>query len=180
MNEAGIVRRIDDLGRIVIPKEIRNTLRIREGDSLQITVDENKIIRLEKYEPMSVLLKNARMCIELVSDLTNFSIFITDRENVVAASKNITNEVLNKRISNKLREKIENRINWATKQSSPITLIEEDNIKEYKSQLVVPIVTNADVVGSVVIFSTSLGNIVSENEEKIAMKIAKILAKELE
>ena len=179
MNEAGIVRRIDDLGRIVIPKEIRNTLRIREGDSLQITVDENKTIKLMKYEPMSVLTKNATLCVELLNDMTSFSIYITDRENVVAKSKNISNEILGKRISDKLREKIEDRIIWSTKKNLSIPLLEGEKSKEYSSQLVVPIVTNADVIGSVVIFSTSL-NILSENEEKMANKIAKVLANELD
>ena len=180
MNEAGIVRRIDDLGRIVIPKEIRNTLRIREGDSLQITVDESKTIKLVKYEPMSVLIKNARMCVELLGDMTNFSVCITDRENIVAKSKNISAEIIGKKISENLREKIEDRINWSTKNSIPILLLEDEDKKIYTSQLVVPIVTNADVIGSVVIFSTSAANRVGENEEKIANKIAKILANELD
>lgn len=180
MSQTGIVRKIDDLGRIVIPKEIRKTLRIREGDSFQIIVNGEDIITLTKYEPIRSIIIEAENLVELADSVMSYPICITDRENIIAASKIIKEGYLNKRISKGVRQKIEDRMSWSTKQNTAIDILESDSSRLYKSQLIIPIISNTDAIGCVIIFTKESGNIINELDKKMAEKISKILAKEFE
>ena len=108
MKATGVVRRIDDLGRIVIPKEIRRNFKINEGDSLEIFVDSVGII-LKKYSLLDNMVQNATILVDSVAKIYQKNILITDREKIIAVSKEFQKHFLNKELSNNIKEKIDNR-----------------------------------------------------------------------
>ena len=105
MKTTGVVRRIDDLGRIVIPKEIRRTLRIHDGESLEIFVD-NEIITLKKYSSLNELANVSKILVESINKEINKDIIITDRDNVIAASGVNKKKYMGKNISSYLENVI--------------------------------------------------------------------------
>src|SRR5699024_2759026 len=126
MKATGIVRRIDDLGRVVIPKEIRRTLRIREGDPLEIFVDREGEVILKKYSPISELGHFATEYAEALFDALHHPVFICDRDQIIALAGESKKDYLNKSISTKIGEIIENR--------SPVFETEESNIEIIQNQ----------------------------------------------
>ena len=108
MKTTGVVRRIDDLGRIVIPKEIRRTLRIHDGESLEIFVD-NEIITLKKYSSLNELANVSKILVESINKEINKDIIITDRDNVIAASGVNKKKYMGKNISSYLENVINDR-----------------------------------------------------------------------
>ncbi|MEG0590905.1 MAG: stage V sporulation T C-terminal domain-containing protein, partial [Lachnospiraceae bacterium] len=109
MKATGIVRRIDDLGRVVIPKEIRRTLRIREGDPLEIFTDREGEIILKKYSPIGELGTFARQYAESLSQTMGSIVCVTDRDQIIAAAGNGKKELQDKDISRQLQNSIEQR-----------------------------------------------------------------------
>ncbi len=109
MKATGIVRRIDDLGRVVIPKEIRRTMRIREGDPLEIYTDRDGEVIFKKYSPMGELASFAGQLCETLNKTTGYPAVITDRDTVIAAAGAPRREVLDKRISEDIEHVMENR-----------------------------------------------------------------------
>ncbi|WGI63321.1 stage V sporulation T C-terminal domain-containing protein [Escherichia coli] len=109
MKATGIVRRIDDLGRVVIPKEIRRTLRIREGDPLEIFVDRDGEVILKKYSPISELGDFAKEYADALFDSLGHSILICDRDTYIAVSGSSKKEYLNKSISDLLERTMDQR-----------------------------------------------------------------------
>ncbi len=148
MNTTGIVRRIDDLGRVVIPKEIRKSLRIKDGEPLEIMVSDDKII-LKKYssiEDMYMLLNNL---IISVNKIINKNIIIFDREKIICSTGNYTSELRGKRISENLYDLM---INTKTNYSGNSMLFVDDEKNTY-NYIFSSIIPNGDVVGGVLIFS---------------------------
>lgn len=109
MKATGIVRRIDDLGRIVVPKEIRRTLRIREGDPLEIFTSREGEIMLKKYSPVGELGEFARSYAQALAQTTEALVCITDREYVIAAAGTGKKEVEGEQLSEEMEEMIEKR-----------------------------------------------------------------------
>ncbi|MCI7812813.1 MAG: AbrB/MazE/SpoVT family DNA-binding domain-containing protein, partial [Robinsoniella sp.] len=111
MKATGIVRRIDDLGRVVIPKEIRRTLRIREGDPLEIFTDRQGEVILKKYSPIGELGTFAKEYAEALAQGTNHVICICDKDQVIAAAGGMKKETVGKNISEELETIISDRRN---------------------------------------------------------------------
>ena len=124
MKATGIVRRIDDLGRVVIPKEIRRTMRIREGDPLEIFVSNEGEVIFKKYSPISELGSIAAQYCEVLYLTAGFPVLITDRDHVVAVSGISRREVLERRVSHGLEDQIENRRSFSTGDGQPLQPIE--------------------------------------------------------
>ena len=101
LKSTGVIRRIDELGRIVIPKEIRRHLGIRDGESLEIFTEENQII-LKKYSKVLEYADLSNKLCEIISSVMNFSMIITDRDKIVSHSDNIKMELKNISLSSKL------------------------------------------------------------------------------
>lgn len=182
MKATGIVRRIDDLGRVVIPKEIRRTLRIREGDPLEIfTAREGEII-LKKYSPIGELNEFANEFCESLYENTNYTAIITDRDNIIAIAGGSRKEYLEKRVSPELERVIESRNTYiADETNKPIRLYYEDeDPDEYRSQVVSPIVMQGDPIGSVILISKDEVGAVGEIEVKLVETTASFLAKQME
>ena len=148
MKATGIVRRIDDLGRVVIPKEIRRTLRIREGDPLEIYTDRDGEVIFKKYSPIGELNGFAAEYAETLQKTAGMPIFICDRDAVIAVSGASKREYLDRKISRALEEIIESRslyVRGTGKETIPLT---EDG-SHYVSS-VMPIIAEGDITGAVI------------------------------
>ncbi len=175
MKTTGVVRRIDDLGRIVIPKELRRTLRIRDGESLEIFV-ENEMITLKKFSSMSDMKDISNNLANTINQITFKNVIITDRDKVIAVSNNIKSKYLEKNISKYLEQKLNNRETIVEKSMHEIELI--DNLKENYSFVISSIIMNGDAIGNVVIFSEK--DSITESEVKLASIISNFLGKYIE
>lgn len=174
MKSTGVLRRIDDLGRIVIPKEIRKNLKIKDGESLEIFVNEDAIV-LKKYSFMSDLYDIAQTCSDSIYDVINKNIIITDRDRVIAASGNLKKKYIGKEISNFIIGAIDKRGNILEKNKSDLEII--NNITEETCYILSSVVANGDAVGLVMILSDDS---IKETDEKCAYFISKFLGKHLE
>ncbi|MBQ4843525.1 stage V sporulation protein T [Bacillus safensis] len=177
MKATGIVRRIDDLGRVVIPKEIRRTLRIREGDPLEIFVDRDGEVILKKYSPISELGDFAKEYADALFDSLGHSILICDRDTYIAVSGSSKKEYLNKSISDLLERTMDQRNSVLEESKKEIQLVDgiDDDVSSYT---IAPIVANGDPIGAVVLFSKerSMGDV----EHKAAETAAGFLARQME
>lgn len=171
MKATGVVRRIDDLGRIVIPKEIRRNFRINEGDSLEIFVDNNGIV-LKKYSLLDDMVESAFNLVDVVLRIYNKNIIITDREKVIAVSKNLYNDYFGKELSSIIKEKIDRRSEALSTESSII--IAEGNFSS--PYFLIPILANSDSLGSVILIDSNI----QEEDKALVRFIASILIKMIE
>lgn len=178
MKATGIVRRIDDLGRVVIPKEIRRTLRIREGDPLEIFVDRDGEVILKKYSPISELSDFAKEYAEALYDSLGHIILITDRDTFIAVAGGSKKEYLNRNIGQVVEKVMEDRQVSLVSSETDVEFI--DGVEEKVSSYVIgPIIANGDPIGSVLIMSKE-GKTVGEIEQKAAETAASFLARQME
>lgn len=180
MKATGIVRRIDDLGRVVIPKEIRRTLRIREGDPLEIYTDREGGVILKKYSPIGELSAFATEYAESLSKSVGHIACIIDNDHIIAVSGGGKKELLEKQISNDLEKVLKKRNTYKGKRNdiSFVPITEEDNGEIYTHELISPIISDGDVMGAVVLLSDS--SEMGEVEGKLAETAAVFLGKQME
>ena len=148
MKATGIVRRIDDLGRVVIPKEIRRTMRIREGDPLEIYTDAGGEVIFKKYSPIGELSNFAGEYADALSSGTKLSVLICDRDRCVSAAGISKRETLEKKVTKELEKIIEGRSNFVNESEKNILALEG---LENKVCAVSPIVASGDIGGAVVL-----------------------------
>ena len=179
MKATGIVRRIDDLGRVVIPKEIRRTLRIREGDPLEIFTDRNGEIILKKYSPIGELGAFAKEYAESLAKNAGHITCIVDKDQIIAVSGGGKKEFMEKHISPELEEVINNRnTHIANRSDSNFVPIIENDSDIYNHELITPIISEGDVLGSIVMLSDNQS--MGEVEGKLAQTAAVFLGKQME
>lgn len=180
LKATGIVRRIDDLGRIVVPKEIRRTLRIREGDPLEIFTDSSGAIILKKYSPICELSTFAKEYAESLAQTSGHIICIVDREQIIAISGGPKKEFLEKQISNELEKIISERntINAERDDAKFIPILNNENDKSYNHELITPIIAEGDALGAVIFLSPAKK--MGEVESKLAQSAAGFLGKQME
>ena len=180
MKATGIVRRIDDLGRVVIPKEIRRTLRIREGDPLEIFTDREGEIILKKYSPIGELSNLAVLYSESLAQTMGCTVCITDMDMVIAAAGGGKRELKEKYISKELEQTSQKRgrIEAALGDSEFIPIISEPI--EYQEEIICPIISAGDVIGSVIFLNREGKEYFGELEQKVAMSAAGFLGRQLE
>lgn len=183
MKATGVVRRIDDLGRIVIPKEIRRTLRIKEGDPIEIFTDKEGEVILKKYSPIGELSEFATGYAETLAKTTGHIACITDKDSVIAVSGGSKKEYLEKAISPELEKLIENKEIYTSKdnneKSLPITQNANTNNLN-NSQVIYPIISDGDVIGSIVLLSKEQHTKMGESELKVAQSAAGFLSSQME
>lgn len=175
MKSTGVVRRVDDLGRIVIPKEIRRTLRIRDGEELEIFVDSDEII-LKKFSKVIDLGDVSNKIIGVVSSLVGKTILVTDRDVVVTGSGDYKKKYVNRKISKIIEKVISDRTCLVEKNLNYNELVDSDT--EQHSYLIYPIISFGDVIGTVIMISTSSD--ISEFDVTISSVIAQFLGKYVE
>ena len=183
MKATGIVRRIDDLGRVVIPKEIRRTMRIREGDPLEIFTDREGEVIFKKYSPIGELQNFATEYCETLQKTSGMSIFICDRDAVIAVSGASKREYMDKKISKDLEDIMENRSLYHKGSKTEDRYI-IDMGREHYISCAMPIISEGDVIGCVV-SATQSGvmaedKISSEVEIKLIQTAAIFLGKQME
>lgn len=185
MKATGIVRRIDDLGRVVIPKEIRRTLRIREGDPLEIFVDREGEVILKKYSPIGELGDFAKEYADSLYEAVGHIILIADRDNVIAVSGGPKKEFLNRPISPAIEQVMEDRKSVLINKPGEHKyckecLTEDDEGCKFTAEVVAPIVSAGDPIGAVMICSKEPGVQMGDIEVKLAETAAAFLGKQME
>ena len=181
MKATGIVRRIDDLGRVVIPKEIRRTLRIREGDPLEIYTDREGEIILKKYSPIGELGQFAGQYAESMAKTTGQMVCITDRDRVIAAAGNGKKYFEGKAISKQLEHAIEERASFlATSEDERFVKVVQDDAGDYAAQMISTIISEGDAIGAVVICQKDENNPIGATEKKPAVTAAGFLGRQME
>ncbi|HYK71553.1 MAG TPA: stage V sporulation protein T [Pseudoneobacillus sp.] len=177
MKATGIVRRIDDLGRVVIPKEIRRTLRIREGDPLEIFVDRDGEVILKKYSPISELSDFAKEYAEALYDSLGNPVLICDRDTYIAVAGSSKKDYLNKNIGEFVEKTMEERNSVLNTQQGDVSII-DGNEETVSSYTIGPIIANGDPIGAVLIFAKE--GTLGEVEQKAVETAAGFLARQME
>ena len=183
MKATGVVRRIDDLGRIVIPKEIRRTLRIKEGEPLEIFTDREGHILLKKYSPIGELSEFATEYAETLAKTTGHIACITDKDTVIAVSGGSKKEYLEQGISKDIERIMDDKEVYESKENNnvsvPITN-SNTNDKKNNSQVVYPIISDGDAIGTVILLSKDDKTKMSEVEKKVVQSAASFLGAQME
>ena len=172
MKATRVVRRIDDLGRIVIPKEIRKNMRIKNGDSLEIFVDDDSVI-LKKYSPIESVEDAALKYVETFNQVIKHNIVVTDRDKVIAVSGPLKKKYSGKEISDLTIRSIERRDSFVERQKKSFSFVKD--IEEFGYYSFSSVVNNGDAIGSVIIISNEVP--ILESEEKMAIILSKLLSK---
>ncbi len=180
MKATGIVRRIDDLGRVVVPKEIRRTLRIREGDPLEIYTDREGEIILKKYSPIGELKELAGQFAESMAQTIGTIAAISDREEFVAAAGSSRKELLGKSVSKELERLMSARETLLACKGEKGYITIGTDVGEYEQQVIAPIISDGDVIGSVVMLSKDKKEKFGNFELKITSTVAGFLGKHME
>lgn len=182
MKATGIVRRIDDLGRVVIPKEIRRTMRIREGDPLEIYTDREGEVIFKKYSPIGELAAFAAQYAETLQKTCGMAVIITDRDAVIAAAGVPKKEYLEKKISEEMEDVIESRSLYTYRAGQERYRAVEDGGAHYVS-CAMPILAGGDIIGSVCSLLHNEGGaseLSPEIEVKLIQTAAGFLAKQMD
>ena len=177
MKATGIVRRIDDLGRVVIPKEIRRTLRIREGDALEIFTDSQGGVIFKKYSPVGELSTFAGQYAEVLSRTAGLPTIISDRDHIVAAAGVSRKEYLERRVTPELEECMQSRRPYIN--SGKETFLPVEGMSRAAS-VVCPILASSDVTGAVVLLTDDAQSEPEETKIKLAQVAAAFLGKQME
>ena len=178
MKATGIVRRIDDLGRVVIPKEIRRTLSIREGDPLEIFTASDGEVIFKKYSPMGELSEFSGQYSDILSRTADLPVIITDRDHVISVAGLPKKEYLERHISKDLEEIMENRDKYIKGRESD-HLYPIDNC-DIEALTAFPIISAGDIGGCVIFLSNGDFTKLTDTEIKLAQVAATFLGKQME
>ena len=177
MKATGIVRRIDDLGRVVIPKEIRRTMRIREGDPLEIYTENDGEVIFKKYSPIGELSHFANQYAEVLSKTTGLPVLISDRDAIIASFGIQRKETIEHRISDELEAILEQRKTYTF---DGVHKILATDIIDRSVSVAVPILAAGDLSGTVVLLVGDNATKPTETDIKLATVAATFLAKQME
>ena len=184
MKATGIVRRIDDLGRVVIPKEIRRTLRIREGDPLEIFTDREGEVILKKYSPIGELSDFAKEYVESLHSSMEHITCIADRDTIIAVAGGPKKELLDKRVSQSLEKIMEDKVTVVMSLTGDNKMInitaDEEGASRYTAATVAPVISQGDPIGAVLLLTKEANMTMGELETKLAETAASFLGKQME
>ncbi len=181
MKATGIVRRIDDLGRVVVPKEIRRILRIREGDPLEIFTDKDGEIILKKYSPIGELSTFAQQYVEATAQILGCPVCVSDRDQIIAVAGISKKELLGKSLHKDLEEAINDRESFVAKRGENRYIrITGNGDNEYNGQIIQTIISEGDAIGAVIILDKDGNRALGEAELKAAIIAATFLGKQME
>lgn len=180
MKATGIVRRIDELGRVVIPKEIRRTLRIREGDPLELFTDRDELM-LKKYSPIASIGRFAEGTAKSLNEQSGYLAVICDTDGVLAACGQGKKGYLGKSVSEKVTEIMTSRRSYlAERVEGGDVLPVADGEEGVTAQIIVPVVAGGDCLGAVILLSFEEGARMDESSVKLARLTADIIANQFE
>ncbi len=179
MKATGIVRRIDDLGRVVIPKEIRRTLRIREGDPLEIYTATDGEVIFKKYSPVGELGAFAAQYADVLSRIASMPTLICDRDHCIAAAGVSKREYLERRVTTTLENYMEQRRSYSAHQNS-VDEVQPIEGLDHAAAVIYPIIAAGDVTGAVVMLKGDHIQTPTDTELKLAQSAAAFLGKQME
>ena len=179
MKATGIVRRVDDLGRIVIPKEIRRTLRIREGDPLEIYTEKDGGVIFRKYSPMGDLQDFAAQICESIGANTGRIAAVSDRDSIIALSGAPKRELMDKPNSQELDRLMEQRKNYRYQSGDHLIKATETSDK-YHLGVAAPILSQGDLMGCVMLLLDEDRSPLPESDQRLAQTVAGFLGKQME
>lgn len=177
MKATGIVRRIDDLGRVVIPKEIRRTMRIREGDPLEIYTDNDGEVIFKKYSPLGELGTFSTQYAEVLHRTSGYAVLVCDRDHVIAVAGIPKKELLERRVSAALEDSMEQRKTFTAGDATRLQPVE--GVDRY-ALVSSPIITSGDVCGSIMLLSEDTSVSAGDTEIKLIATAAAFLGKQME
>ena len=177
MKATGIVRRIDDLGRVVIPKEIRRTMRIHEGDPLEIYTSSDGEVIFKKYSVIGEMGHNASQVADIMYKLAGCPVVVFDRDHVVAAAGVHKREYLERRVSPALEEIFESRRAYFAEQENAKPLLPIEGL-DRRALTVVPIISSGDCTGAVALVATDDKSKATPEHEMLARAAAMFLGKQ--
>lgn len=177
MKATGIVRRIDDLGRVVIPKEIRRTMRIREGDPLEIYTNRSGEVILKKYSPLQDLSEFAQEYVESLYESLHVPVLLSNRDEVIASAGVLKKNYQFKRISTFAEEAMNERRTVLQQEEIAVEIIAEQ-YEDVKSFCLVPIVANSDILGAIYLLAAD--KVIGAVEQKSTEIGALFLAKQMQ
>ena len=182
MKATGIVRRIDELGRVVIPKEIRRTLRIREGDPLEIFTDKDGEVILKKYSPIGELGDFAREYADALHTSLGHTTIICDKDTVIAVSGGSKKELMERPIHEDVERCMKEREKLVINkgQCEMQGIIDGEDPEKYTAEVIVPILCAGDAIGAVVMVSREPGDMVGDTELKVCETAANFMGKQME
>ena len=179
MKATGIVRRVDDLGRIMIPKEIRRTLKIREGDPLEIYTEKDGGVIFRKYSPMSDLQDFAAQICESIGANTGHVAAVADRDSIIALHGAPKRELMDKPNSQELDKLMESRKNYRYTPGEKMIRATESSDK-YHLGVAAPILSQGDLMGCVLLLLDEGANPLQEADQRLAQTVANFLGKQME
>lgn len=182
MKATGIVRRIDDLGRVVVPKEIRRTLRIREGDPLEIYTNNDGSVILKKYSPIGELSQYAKDFSQAIESALDHTVIICDKDTVVSVSGEYKKEYSSRPISRQLEQIIDSRqpfLKPSAMDGSSVPVYEGEDIGKLSAQIIRPIICEGQTIGAVIVLGKDEKDKFSEVEEKSAEVAAMFLGAQM-
>ncbi len=179
MKATGIVRRIDDLGRVVIPKEIRRTMRIREGDPLEIFTDRDGVLIFKKYSPVGELADFAAQICDSMRKTTDSIVAVCDRDSVIAVAGGAKRELLGKAISPALSAIMDKRAPFRQDSGASSLPVSPDD-EQFCLAVAAPVLTEGDVMGCVLFITPRGSRPLGELEQKLAQTVAGFLGRQLE
>ena len=179
MKATGIVRRVDDLGRIVIPKEIRRTLKIREGDPLEIYTEKDGGVIFRKYSPMGDLQEFASQMCESIGSATGHIAAVSDRDSIIALHGIPKRELLDKPNSPELEKIMEQRRNYLYK-SGDTPIFAADGADKYQLGAAAPILSQGDLMGCVMLLLGENDGPLQESDQGLAKLAAGFLGRQME
>ena len=174
MKSTGVIRRIDDLGRIVIPKEIRKNLKIKDGDTLEIFIDNSSII-LKKFSLMTDLVSTSSKLVSISSNLIKKKILITNNEKIIACTSSLEKTYLNQDLSSLVLSRIDGRMDYHQTSKDLVQFI--PNVNEECYLFMSPIIVDSDPIGMVIIFDS---NEITEVDKLIGKMLSSFLTKSVE
>ena len=181
MKATGIVRRIDDLGRLVIPKEIRRTLRLREGTPLEIFTDREGEVILKKYSPMMELTAFAGQYAESMAQSTGMTVCIADRDQVIAVAGGPKKELLQKTISSQLEEAVNERETFLAGIGGRAMIpVADEDLEGITAQAIAPIICEGDAIGAVILMSREPRVKFGDAELRLVTTAAGFLGRQME
>ncbi len=179
MKATGIVRRIDDLGRVVIPKEIRRTLRIREGDPLEIYTDTDGEVIFKKYSPVGEISGFSAQYADVLARISGFPTLICDRDHIVAAAGVPKKEYLERRITAVVEEMMEARRSYSAEGHTAGAVQPVEGI-DRAAAVFFPIIASGDVTGGVIMLMDEKNSVPQNTEIKLIQTAAAFLGKQME
>lgn len=173
MKSTGIIRRIDDLGRIVIPKEIRKNIKIKNGDNMEIFLDSDSIV-LKKYSPIESIENIINEYVETFYQVTKYNIIVTDKEKVISIAGSLKNKYKDNEISEFISNFIERRDNLFERKKRTVEIVK--GVTECGYYSISTIISEGDAIGCVVILSMDVP--ISDSEEKLSLILSRLLSKQ--